>query len=829
MQTRNFRLRGIALALAGVLTLGLTACEDTDVVAPTPVSTLTVSPAGPLDLNVGNTVQLVANVQNSTNTAVTYTTSNAAVATVNASGVITAVGAGTATVTATAQGNQGTLQQGVFVRVTAPTTPPPPPGVTPSVAIQSITTQSGAPVNTAGAQGLIFVNVQFERGNADSLTVSLGNQVVCRQRFGAAAGDVASGLSAEVSVAEFQCPINTAELNANGTPRFPNAATTVSARLWRGNTAIDQASQPITLANVSSAQIQVAADSTAIGADGLLWHGGNLTITVNPATFAGGQTIGQVQITVTDMRTGQQIVQRTDASAPFTTTVNATGGASNVNPLAGITTDSLQITVSTATTGGAVGPTATRVIRYDAVAPRAIVATAPATGWFGDVTFGTSGAGNVHSAVPDSMPGVGGVTVTYHVVPFAGTGGLTTAQIVAQGTQVTGTAGLEQTNTTSGYRLVVRARDALGNTRLSNAIPFGIDRVAPTATATVTGGAGFDSRVNPTSFQVALQDTLSGFTATPLLLSVVRADSANPSGTCVVGTGSGCTAVASASSYTIPATNGYYTITYSVRDRAGNTTASQTVTVLRDTRAPGVRNINFPVSLTGGASTTFSARATDNVDLHSVAFGFFFGDPAGTHYGALPFEDQVIDATFGAPLTTAQDVSETTQYIRGIWVNGTWYPTTNVVVTALDMARNSVAGTQPVSTPFNAPTLVPLASFNIVAPAEGAAISNTGTGTTAPTSRTVTARAVSNNVEASAPFARVHFYEEIGGVRRLLGTVTSSTQITGETTRSFDYSFTYTPGRIAAGAVQIFAVGVEADGDANRTDNVRTLNVQGTL
>jgi len=66
------------------------------------VSTIvTTSPATSFTWVGGPTRTVTANVQNNTNTAVTWTSSNNAVATVSATGVVTPVAAGTATITAT--------------------------------------------------------------------------------------------------------------------------------------------------------------------------------------------------------------------------------------------------------------------------------------------------------------------------------------------------------------------------------------------------------------------------------------------------------------------------------------------------------------------------------------------------------------------------------------------------------------------------------------------------------------------------------------------------------------------------------------------------------
>ena len=88
MQTRNPGLRALTLALAGVLTLGLAACEETKTVTPQTPTTVTISPSGTVDLEVGDRVTVVANVNNADNAAVTWASSNGAVATVDGNGTV---------------------------------------------------------------------------------------------------------------------------------------------------------------------------------------------------------------------------------------------------------------------------------------------------------------------------------------------------------------------------------------------------------------------------------------------------------------------------------------------------------------------------------------------------------------------------------------------------------------------------------------------------------------------------------------------------------------------------------------------------------------------
>jgi hypothetical protein len=830
MQTRTLGLRGIALALAGVLTLGLTACDETDVVTPVTPSTIQVSPAGPLDLQVGNTVTLVTNVTNPApgGAQPTYASSNPAVATVSGAGVVTAVSAGTATITVTAQGQQGALQQGVLVRVTAPpVTPPPPTGPTPTVIIQSLQTAQGEAVNTADVRGQIFVRLQVERGNADSLQVRLGNQVVCRQSFvtGTTSDPVANA-------AEFVCPINTAQLNADGTARFPNAATTVSAHLFRGGSIVASASQPITLNNPAAAAIGVTADTTAIGQDGFLWHRGALTVTISPATFAPGQTLGTATIILTDRRTDTQIVSRQVTASPFQTTFAVTGAAA-VAALASLTTDSLEIRVVTTTGAGAAGPTATRVIRYDNVAPDAFT-LAHSTGFVGAGFMFTAGTGaTALTTVPaDPMPGSGNVTVRFFAVAnTTANAGLTATQIVNTGTQVTSADALAET--AAGHRIAAAAYDAVGNRRVSdNVIVVRVDRAAPSV-GTITGIRNLQicniENPCPTQFTVDPTDEGAGFTGNFVL---VRATITTPAGTtCAAGygtvAGNNCT-IATTQVVDFPTADGYYNFQIRVRDQAGNVSTTTELTVLRDDTTgenwPRVESINFPVNLTGGATTTFTGRVRDDVDLGYYQLLFNF-----TGFAELPQQElQTIDATFGAPLTNDVTISTDAPFVRGVRVptnqvmggttgGTTAYTNQQVGFRVQDFAGNVATSRTGVPSPTMG-TVVQVDSFYITTPTATTLNADNPT-------RTISARAVRpleiGGTPTGNPFVRVHFYAATEGTQewRLIGTSTAPTTITQVDRRTFTWTTTLDQRQHLQldGNISIMAIGVEADGDALAT------------
>src|SRR5690606_39577859 len=70
-----------------------------------------------------------------------------------------------------------------------------------------------------------------------------------------------------------------------------------------------------------------------------------------------------------------------------------------------------------------------------------------------------------------------------------------------------------------------------------------------------------------------------------------------------------------------------FTMNYSLRDQAGNTTAAEARTILVDATGPTFSGAPvFPSTLTGGAAATFGiATIEDNVDLDAFDVNFVFG------------------------------------------------------------------------------------------------------------------------------------------------------------------------------------------------------------
>ncbi|MEX0890880.1 MAG: Ig-like domain-containing protein [Gemmatimonadota bacterium] len=298
MRAHKSAFLGLAL---GALALGVTACEDKDqgVVLPPPAVAISITPAGPIALEVGQSATVNANVTGgdaSTDRTVTYSSSNASVAGVSGN-VVTAAGPGTATITATNAANG--LTASVQVVVTQPVTPPPPPPAEqPTISIKSITTgATNVPVNINNVFGQIDItlNVEIPPGNnIDSLTVDIGNEQVCVQRFTGGTLGGAIGAAAASAQAEIVCSVNTAEFDdETGEVVFPNGQYEVQARLHRQSGEI-AASTSTTLVFNNTSHFVLTYETTGGSAQNLEgtlvpagsnWQAGDVVVTVVQANF----------------------------------------------------------------------------------------------------------------------------------------------------------------------------------------------------------------------------------------------------------------------------------------------------------------------------------------------------------------------------------------------------------------------------------------------------------------------------------------------------------------------------------------------------------------
>lgn len=588
--------RVVRSTFVGLLAIaGLTACGDKVTVpqqtnvttAPdSTVHSVTVSPAQ-LNLNVGDKATLAASVDAGagvTVRTVTWSTSNAAVATVDANtGVVTAVAAGNATIIAKANANNA-VQGAAAVTVAGVGTP-----VTATVTISSINSTTcglggcnSVPANLGNVMGQLDVTLNVDPGSQKLAGVDLlmncnaaanfpatSDTVVATQNLSAASTSVA----AEAAAAPVTLSFNTAQFNSTtGATAFKNGQCILKARA-RTSTGQQVASSntQITLANADVAIGNITAAATATDGAGLLWNGGNVTVSVIPVFFTAGRTAatttvafeghsqaltntagGAVSAVFVDANdwpnnTGATDIDNiTDANAGATLTVSivdASGAAFTTNPCGANTICTPQSVL--AGVPAAVFP-ATSPFRLDTQKPLPGVLplqnnTAQGTGPNGYVGANfqfaaTSAAGFVG---PDAVAGnttrnldrggVDKVTVTFLQGTCGTCSGASTLNVV------TGTSTLSETNTATTDVLLQITKDALGNadtafangveintsagTSSANSTRFGVDKTPPTftfasgpsnqASSNVVGGTG--------AYFFNLSDNLSGPRPTQLV------------------------------------------------------------------------------------------------------------------------------------------------------------------------------------------------------------------------------------------------------------------------------------------------------------------------
>ena len=406
--------------------------------------------------------------------------------------------------------------------------------------------------------------------------------------------------------------------------------------------------------------------------------------------------------------------------------------------------------------------------------------------------------------------------------------------------------------------------DALGNAavvQLATQVnpTFGVDKNAPINFA-LTGGPAHMSAFNagdgePGPYQFTALDDLSGFTGTPYRVVVNRyAPGLSASQRCVIGSYSssaGCAPVAFDSDVDLPTeatggagyADGYYEVHVYVQDRATNTSETIMRITMRDHTNPVTGNVGIPATLTGGANATFTNNATDNLDLATAQAQLRYSGSTSGFGEYLWFGMPSVYGTYGFDaFTTSQTLSETIPFVRALWVvaaGGGYNGATNTAAShvrfdVFDVAGNqaqpenafaggTVGATDGVDVLGDATYDDPDTNDNVWSVSENSPAGNdvcnasgscpSGT----PSSVTLTASITGNTGIFDAPFAanRVYFYYTDGsGGQQLIGTATSRSSTDDNTTRTWIYSVTFTPATLPAGAANLYAVGVDANGDA---------------
>ncbi len=845
MNARTPWLRGVALA--AIAAFGLTACGDnvTNVPPqPEPAITITVTPAT-LSLKVGQSQQVVATVSNSDNKSVTFSSSNSSVATVDGSGLVTAVAEGTATIIATAAADPS-VQAGVGVTVAPQVIPG--GGDTASIVINSITQYvTNEPVDPNDIYGQIDISLAVDRADADKLEVLLNDEPVssCTQTFGATGAITVDGLSIRMvgAQAEVVCSINTGSfdvVDGYGVPNYANGEYTIKAQLSKDGEVVDAASRAgLTFNNDDFIATTITSERDAINENtGLVWNGGDVTVTGIPVSYSGGDmAIARVTFNPDD---GDAITDE-DGSDGFSATFDATDAADGIGD---VTDSSWQVYVTSVTEGGQQGENDwTEAIRLDTEAPDAgtlDLVTPSSNAWInGDYAFADG-----KDAEDDA--GVDNVTVQFFYMDAADVDAGTTVeqamQIADEGTAVEAGSEIPASDVNTTYMAAAVVMDALENTSyvllitpntlLDNA--FGVDLVAPTVK--IESGpkdmSGFDT--SPLANWVfSSTDDISGFDGMQYHVTVVRHfPSLSASAGCVVGSYSsskGCQYVTNAGTVAGPAADGYYVLNVFSQDQAGNMSATLSRVTLLDTSVPTLSNIAIPATLTGGASTTFTALGGDNIDVASAQARLVFnGATPTTGLDELWFGPGSDYGTYGYDtFTTSVSLNEAIPFIRALyWVDaGNAYAAANMhAVTDVrylveDMVGNATTQSQAFSTVPASDGVDALDATNTFAVAIPSAAQNVcnddGDCGTTPTTRTITAYANGETGTFDNPFSKVYFYYWDGAEYHLIGTASSVSTSDDGTTRTWKYNATFdAAGLDTQAGVPVFAVGVDNNGDA---------------
>lgn len=549
----------------------------------TPVA-ITLSPAT-ANTTIGGTVQMVALVTGSTNTAVTYASSDITVATVNAAGLVTGVKGGTAVITATAAADATKKATAVITVAGAPPVA--------SISIASVVDhETGNPVVPTDISGQIDVTVNVSavpENGVMAVVVYVDDIQVCRQNF-------TNPLGTTQGVATINCPVNTAEYDSvTFVPKFLDGNHIISAKALKVDESV------ITVATFCPvggncfvvfdnddfmAKIDLAFTKTSGS-----WNGGVGTATISFVQFT-NPAVASLTAGFDHNCDGtpESTFTATGAGAVYTGTFSAAN---------------VELSGACITVGGVESAT----FKYDTKAP--VIATAP------NVTSNVYyNASKTITATVDDY----GVDTEDGNTIIEIRSGTTVVKTGAAGASVT-TAGLAETAQNVGYQVWVYGKDALGNEAWYGPYGnFGIDFTAPTVTnttmydgAAIATGETVNTMASAVSFCFTYIDTAtppagpSGFPLNPVHYTIRRHNGGDFS----------VAADSVANCFDLPMndTDGYYVVNATISDAAGNAWNMAEYTLLVDDTPPEIGTLTVPTRLDGGQPFTMSALLRDNVDL----------------------------------------------------------------------------------------------------------------------------------------------------------------------------------------------------------------------
>ncbi len=437
--------------------------------------------------------------------------------------------------------------------------------VTAQVVIKSITAgATNVPVNPTAIAGQIDVTLQIDPGEnqLSNISLYLNDMVVGEQTLSTTAPVQPEGVQLVDGIFEVVFTIITNAFNGTtGVPTYLNGNYTLKADLGLTGATSPSVTTDMQLA-FNNADIfigTVTPGASAIGANGLLYYGGNLGWAVTPVAYS-GKTVSSVTVTFSNQGfSGGAAAQgpfaatapglaATDATAPFSGSFSSGVGGPlrNYQTAAGfVGAETLRVTAALYSDGTVFDPTAAvlpitltggATMTIDNVVPQIIgpdnvAATADdlvyalpnqvtgathpvccSNNWIRDAfTMSTADLSTATATTRDNGtanvggPGVGGVVTTYHM----GAATLTQAQVAALPAITTASdAGLGPSLVNTTYEPVAVYTDALGNATIvgltasadnPSATTVGLDAADPTAPALAAGSQGDMSIYNTTN------------------------------------------------------------------------------------------------------------------------------------------------------------------------------------------------------------------------------------------------------------------------------------------------------------------------------------------
>jgi hypothetical protein len=864
------------LLVAAVLAFGTltAACTDTAPSPVTPVVTgvtsVTVSPQN-ASINVGTSITLAASVSADASTAktVTWTTSNAAVATVDQTGKVTGVTAGTVTIIATSTANSS-MSAAAAIVVSAVTNPI---VVQPSIAINTVF-QGGTliPVNLSGAGGQFDVTVNTSGGGLIEVFLSSS---CTTNTIGSTDVAVASQQATSAQAGTVTLSFNTAQLTASNAPRFPNGNYCIKARLTNGTaTVVATNTTPVTLNNLNVFKGTLAFTSATGGptsavstVNGLNYNQGSLTVTLNPVIFTSASPVALISGYLT--RNGEVAAGPVGGNATFTNVAVTSGvatvfftdsigiapaaaaGNRSITGYASIPAgDTLYVTSATDAAGNSITVPAGQFVvaggvRIDNDAPTLVtyIVTAP-NGYVGAAYKFSSGTTGTSTDAEGAVQGVGGITTTYYV-GAAGVPAVTAACTTTGLTAAAVGTDLANTTTTTADQAMVVVSDALGNKScviVASSQPsatFGVDKISPIVSMTTSNNGAADQTgyIATKNFSFIYNDSISGFTpATPLTGTLVRNFFATPAkaADCLLGTYSASKLTCSAATITVinpgfgtpplaggsiefsngTLLDGYYTITASPVDRAGNVGASVTRTAALDQSVPTISALTQAAPVASLGTVTVSGAVTDGFDLASANGRLSyptasnpFQSVGGTNFGPN------FDATLVTSGTATVSLPNVYRGLQSTDWTAAGTIMFNTAVPVATMTVKDVGGN--FANSVGLPIVTTTAAVNILV---GNTFTVTPTSAAPATSQATTILTirvgglVADPAFQSQPFVQLDIYKLSGGELVLVGTNTLASVTDEGLVRT--YVYTSTVALTAAATNTFFVVGRNAAGDA---------------